>query len=95
MNKAMQAELDKQAAQTSAAQQLAAIEQAIHNHLEQIFAGMGTGVESGDKLVSLYAGYDNPLRPYAEAFGKFRAQVWMMAKAGSGWKTMEISSAES
>ena len=80
LDKAKQAEIDKQAIQAAGAQKLVAIEQAIHNHLEQVVADLGLGVESGDKLISLYAGYDNPLRPYAEAFGKHRAQVWVMAK---------------
>ena len=75
-----QAEIDAQAAKAAGQQRLIDIEQAIHHHLEQVVAQLGLGVESGDKLISLYAGYDNPLRPYAEAFGKHRAQVWVMAK---------------
>ena len=80
LNAAKQAELDAQIAQAAGMRKLAEIEQAIHHHLEQVVAELGLGVESGDKLISLYAGYDNPLRPYAEAFGKHRAQVWVMAK---------------
>lgn len=80
LDKAKQAEIDTQAAQAAGQQRLVEIEQAIHNHLEQVVAELGLGVESGDKLISLYAGYDNPLRLYAEAFGKHRAQVWVMAK---------------
>lgn len=79
LDKAKQAELDKQATLAAGQARLVEIEQAIQSHINQTVAGLGMGFTDDQSLIGKYAGYDNVFRPVAEAVGKWVAEIWYLA----------------
>ena len=79
LDKAKQAEIDAQAAQVAGLARLAEIENAIQSHINQTVQGLGMGFTDDQSLIGKYAGYENVFRPYAEAIGKWVAEIWYKA----------------
>ena len=79
LDKAKQAEFDAQAAQVAGLARLAEIENAIQSHINQTVQGLGVGFTDDQSLIGKYAGYENVFRPYAEAIGKWVAEIWYKA----------------
>ena len=79
LDKAKQAELDKQATLAAGQARLVEIEQAIQAHINATIQGLGMGFTDDQSLIGKYAGYDNVFRPVAEAVGKWVAEIWYMA----------------
>lgn len=79
LDKAKQAELDKQATLAAGQARLVEIEQAIQAHINATIQGLGMGFTDDQSLIGKYAGYDNVFRPVAEAVGKWVAEIWYLA----------------
>lgn len=72
LDKAKQAELDKQAEQQS----VYAVKHALQAHIDSVAVGLGF---SGGNSVMLYAGFANAFQSLAQAFGAWEASIWVQA----------------
>ena len=71
-----QAELDKQAEKQAAEAALVNIKQALQAHIDGVAHSLGF---TDGNSVMLYAGFNNPFRALAEAFGAWEAGIWVLA----------------
>lgn len=76
LDKTKQAELDAQAEKQAAEAALVNIKQALQSHIDGVARGLGF---TDGNSVMLYAGFNNPFRALAEAFGAWEAGIWVLA----------------
>ena len=76
LDKNKQAELDAQAEKQAAEAALVNIKQALQSHIDGVARGLGF---TDGNSVMLYAGFNNPFRALAEAFGAWEAGIWVLA----------------
>ena len=76
LDKAKQAELDAQAEKQAAEAALVNIKQALQAHIDGVAHSLGF---TDGNSVMLYAGFNNPFRALAEAFGAWEAGIWVLA----------------
>ena len=76
LDKAKKAELDAQAEKQAAEAALVNIKQALQAHIDGVAHSLGF---TDGNSVMLYAGFNNPFRALAEAFGAWEAGIWVLA----------------
>ena len=76
LDKTKQAELDAQAEKQAAEAALVNIKQALQAHIDGVAHSLGF---TDGNSVMLYAGFNNPFRALAEAFGAWEAGIWVLA----------------
>ena len=75
-NESKQAELDGLAQQQAVHEAVAAVKEALQARIDQ--EAQARGFSNGNSLM-LYAGFENPFKPLAQAFGAWEASVWYEA----------------
>ena len=67
--------MEAQAEQERKLLQLAALEQALQQHINQTVMDLGLGFTDEQSLIGQFSGYDNVFRPIAEAVGQWVAAI--------------------
>ncbi|MFZ1417418.1 MAG: hypothetical protein WAS93_03620 [Burkholderiaceae bacterium] len=75
LDQSVQDQMEAQAEQERKLLQLAALEQALQQHINQTVMDLGLGFTDEQSLIGQFSGYDNVFRPIAEAVGQWVAAI--------------------